>query len=92
MNRLVSTLFTAAAICASSSAFAIDNTLKMMDTNGDGMISETEYMKHHERMWKIFKKNQDGLVTIQDMERAPGMRKDLKMMKDDKMAKDVKMK
>jgi Ca2+-binding EF-hand superfamily protein len=85
MNRLVSALLTAVAIGATSSAFADDNTLKMMDTNGDGMISETEYMKHHERMWKMFKKNQDGLATIQDMERAPGMKKCDKMMKDDKM-------
>jgi Ca2+-binding EF-hand superfamily protein len=85
MNRLVSALLTAVAIGIASSAVADDNTLKMMDTNGDGMISETEYMKHHERMWKMFKKNQDGLATIQDMERAPGMKKCDKMMKDDKM-------
>ena len=76
MNRLVVALFTAAAIGAGSTALAADNTLQMMDTNSDGMISETEYQKHHERMWKIFKKNKEGLVTIQDMERAPGMRKD----------------
>jgi Ca2+-binding EF-hand superfamily protein len=87
MNRLVSALLTAAAIGIASSNVAADNTLKMMDTNSDGMISETEYMKHHERMWRMFKKNQDGLVMIQDMERAPGMRKDCTMMKDDRMMK-----
>jgi Ca2+-binding EF-hand superfamily protein len=78
MNKLVFTLSTAVAIGVLSIALAADNTLKMMDTNSDGMISQTEYMKHHERMWKIFKKNNEGLVTIQDMEKAPGMRKDCK--------------
>ena len=81
MNKLV-TLFIAAAISTACSAFAADNTLNMMDTNSDGLISETEYRKHHERMWKIFKKNKDGLVTIQAMERAPGMRKDDKITAD----------
>jgi hypothetical protein len=86
MYRLVSALLTAAAIGIASSAVAADNTLKMMDTNSDGMISETEYMKHYERMWKIFRKSQNGLVMIQDMERAPGMGKCDKMVKkDDKM-------
>jgi Ca2+-binding EF-hand superfamily protein len=57
---------------AAPAALAADNTLKMMDTNGDGLISKAEYMKHHERMWGVFKKNKDGLVTIEDMKRAPG--------------------
>jgi Ca2+-binding EF-hand superfamily protein len=60
---------------ASATAGAADNTLKMMDTNGDGLISKSEYMKHHERMWGVFKKNKDGQVTMEDMKRAPGAAK-----------------
>jgi Ca2+-binding EF-hand superfamily protein len=44
----------------------------MMDTNGDGMISKAEYLKHHERMWAVFKKNKDGLVAMEDMKKVPG--------------------
>lgn len=85
MNKVVFALFSSAVMSAASSAFAADNTLKMMDTNSDGMISKQEYMKHHERMWGVFKKNKDGLVAIQDMEKAPGMvKKDDKAMKEGK--------
>jgi hypothetical protein len=55
-----------------TAAIAADNTLKMMDTNGDGLISKAEYLKHHERMWAVFKKNKDGLVAMDDMKKAPG--------------------
>ena len=88
MNRLVYALSAVAAIGVVASAIAADNTLKMMDTNNDGMISKAEYMKHHERMWGVFKKNKDGLVSIEDMKRAPGgTGKDDKTMKDSKTTK-----
>ena len=83
MNRLAYTCFAAAAVGAATFVSAADNTLKMMDTNADGMISKSEYMKHHERMWEIFKKNKKGLVTIDDMKKAPGG-----AWKDDKSVKD----
>jgi Ca2+-binding EF-hand superfamily protein len=73
MNKLLYALCAAAAMgLAAPTVNAADNTLKMMDTNGDGMISKTEYMKHHERMWAVFKKNKDGLVAMEDMKKAPG--------------------
>jgi Ca2+-binding EF-hand superfamily protein len=73
MNKLLYALCAAAAMSvAAPAANAGDNTLKMMDTNGDGMISKAEYMKHHERMWAVFKKNKDGHVAMEDMKRAPG--------------------
>ena len=40
---------------------------KMMDTNGDGMISKDEFMKHHEQMWERMKKNSDGMVDVKTM-------------------------
>lgn len=73
MNKLLYTLCTAAVLgVATPAASAADNTLKMMDTNGDGMISKTEYIRHHERMWAVYKKNKDGQVAIEDMKKAPG--------------------
>jgi Ca2+-binding EF-hand superfamily protein len=89
MKRLVSSLVVVAATSfAPAAAWAADNTLKMMDTNGDGLISKTEYMKHHERMWAVFKKNKDGQVTLEDMKRAPGAAKsDADPKKDAKVAR-----
>jgi Ca2+-binding EF-hand superfamily protein len=73
MNNLFYALCAVAAMGVAAPAVnAADNTLKMMDTNGDGMISKTEYLKHHERMWAVFKKNKDGMVAIEDMKKAPG--------------------
>jgi len=40
---------------------------KMMDTNGDGMISKDEFMKHHEQMWERMKKNSKGMVDAKSM-------------------------
>ncbi len=57
--------------------------LKMMDKNGDGMISKDEYMKFHETMWDKMKKNSDGKVSLKDMEmHHDGMKHD-EMMKGD---------
>lgn len=86
-------LFSAAILfAASGSAFADHHLkgeaggMKMMDTNGDGMISKDEFMKHHEMMWDKMKKNSAGSVAIKDME---AMHKEIAskhetMMKDDK--------
>jgi hypothetical protein len=41
--------------------------MKMMDTNGDGMISKEEFMKHHEIMYDKMKKNSNGSVSLNDM-------------------------
>jgi len=41
---------------------------KMMDTNGDGMISRDEFMRHHEMMWDKMKKNSSGMVDVKEME------------------------
>ena len=40
---------------------------KMMDTNGDGMISKEEYMAHHEEMYSKMKQSNGG-VSIKDMD------------------------
>ena len=36
--------------------------MKMMDTNGDGMVSKEEFMKYHEKMFDMMDKNKDGMV------------------------------
>ena len=68
-------LFSAAVLFAVSGAALADHHLKgegggmkMMDTNGDGMISKDEFMKHHEMMWDKMKKNSTGSVDMKDME------------------------
>ncbi len=40
--------------------------MKMMDTNGDGMISKEEYMAYHEQMFDKMKQT-DGMVNMNDM-------------------------
>lgn len=42
--------------------------MKMMDTNGDGMISKDEFIKHHEMMYDKMKKSSDGMVSVKDMQ------------------------
>ena len=42
--------------------------MKMMDTNGDGMISKEEFMKYHEMMFDKMKKNKSGMVDMKAME------------------------
>lgn len=87
-------LFSAAIlIAASGSAFAHpqhkgegEMMMKMMDANGDGMISKDEFMKAHEKMWDKMKKNSAGSVDMKDME---AMHKEMnakhkEMMKDEK--------
>ena len=59
---------------------------KMMDTNGDGMISRDEFMRHHEMMWDQMKKNSSGMVDVKEMQDMHKMmhksHKDMKDMKD----------
>jgi hypothetical protein len=64
--------------------------MKMMDTNGDGMISKDEFMKAHEAMYAQMKKNQAGMVDIKDMhmmmqKKMDKMHKDMPMGHHDKM-------
>lgn len=40
---------------------------KMMDTNGDGMVSKQEFMTHHEDMYSKMKQTNGG-VSITDMD------------------------
>ena len=96
MNKLLLAFVTGTIIATSLSAFAADDMkhskdmmMKMMDPNGDGMISKDEFMKHHEKMYEGMKKNKDGMVDMKDMQMMhDGMMKDNAMMKDkDKMAK-----
>lgn len=46
--------------------------MKMMDTNGDGMISRDEFMKHHEAMYGSMKKGSNGMVSVMDMQMMMG--------------------
>ena len=97
MNKLLLALVASAFVGSGLSAFAADDMkhskdmMKMMDVNGDGMVSKDEFMKHHEKMYESMKKNKDGMVNMKDMQMMmmhDGMMKDDAMMKDkDKMAK-----
>ena len=61
--------------------------MKSMDTNGDGMISKEEFMKFHEMMFDMMKKNKSGMVDIKEVE---AMHRDMQMMHMDKSkGKDV---
>ena len=39
---------------------------KMMDTNGDGMVSRDEYMNHHESMYGKMPQNENGGVSYKN--------------------------
>lgn len=75
--KTFSLLATAALLAATASAMAgggghkMDH--KMMDTNGDGMISKDEFMKHQEMMWDKMKKNPTGMIAVKDMDMGMGM-------------------
>lgn len=68
-------------------------SMKMMDTNNDGMISKEEFMKRHEMMFDKMKKNKAGLVDMKDMEmmhhQMGMMHKGKAMGKDDMIKKDA---
>ena len=90
-----------ALIGASASSMAMDDMkmsknmdmkmdMKVMDTNGDGMISKDEFIKYHEMMYDKMKKNKTGMVDIKEMEM---MHHDMEMRKKGKpMGKDDMMK
>ena len=68
-------MFVCAAIVLAASGPALadhhmkgEHGMKMLDTNGDGMISKEEFVKHHEAMYDKLKKNSKGMVDIKDME------------------------
>ena len=61
----------------------VDDHMKMMDTNGDGMVSADENMDASKKMFMDADTNKDGMVTKEEM-MAMKM-KEMSMMKDDKM-------
>lgn len=53
--------------------------MKDLDTNGDGMISKDEFIKHHEMMYEKMKKNSKGMVDVKEIEAMhKGMQHDAK--------------
>ncbi len=52
-----------------------DAKIKMMDTNGDGMISKEEYMAYHEQMFDKMKQT-NGMVNMKDMHMHGSMHSD----------------
>ena len=69
MSKVRAVLF--AAMFVASAAVAMDDMKmdpKIMDTNGDGMISKNEFMKFHEDMWAKMKKNKSGMVDVKEMQ------------------------
>jgi hypothetical protein len=95
MRKFTYLLCAAALVGASTSAIAMDMhgdmkmDMKMMDANGDGMISKEEFMKHHEMMYDKMKKNKDGMVDMKDMGMMPkGKAKGKGNEKGDAMMKD----
>jgi hypothetical protein len=71
MNKLMcSVLATALSISAYSAIAATSLTnrvSKMMDTNGDGMVSKEEYMAYHEQAFSNMKQTNGG-VSNKDIE------------------------
>lgn len=47
-------------------------TWRAMDANGDGMISQEEYMAYHANNWKKMKMTKGNMISMQDMEAQAG--------------------
>lgn len=47
------------------------NDSKMVDANGDGMVSKAEFMKHAEAQWTSMKKDSKGMVKAADFNTRP---------------------
>lgn len=47
---------------------SMDMKMKMMDKDGDGMISKTEFMDAHEMMFDQMK-NSQGMISVEDMQK-----------------------
>jgi len=43
--------------------------LTLMDTDGDGMVSLSEFQAAHERIFKAMDSNKDGRVSFEEMQR-----------------------
>lgn len=41
---------------------------KTLDANGDGMISQEEYMTYHTTQWKKMRMTRDGMISQKDMQ------------------------
>jgi len=100
MNKLILMLTGGALLGTAAWSFAADpmptkntNTAmdpKMMDVNKDGMISKTEFTKHHEAVYDRMPKNASGQVMMKGMEMAQSEMHDGKM-NDHTMSKDGSM-
>ena len=61
----------------------VDDHMKMMDTNGDGMVSMDEGMDASKKMFMDADMNHDGMMSKKEM--MDMKMKEMSMMKDDKM-------
>ena len=71
--KINTTILATALMCISPLALAnhdpdaVQMGASTMDTNGDGMISQQEFMAHQQAMWDKLPKNKDGMVNVSDM-------------------------
>lgn len=73
MNKIICSAFAAALTLSAFSATAATNSpgqiSKMMDTNGDGVISKDEYMAYHQQAYSNMKQTEGG-VSVASMNSA----------------------
>jgi len=80
MKKITSVLLAVGLAMSSVSVMAMDKNMKamemnlrtmdpkMMDKDGDGMISKSEFMEAHEMMFDRMK-NSDGMISVKDMQK-----------------------
>ena len=71
MKKYICSAFAVALSITAFSSFAATNPsnkeLKMMDTNGDGIVSKDEYMAYQERAFDNLKQVDGGGISVKSM-------------------------
>jgi len=98
MKNYVMTAVLAATLGLGATAAMADNhkdghhkggMMQKVDTNGDGMVSKTEFMAKHEEMFAKMDANNDGNLTKEEMKSA---REAMKEKWEEKKEKRMEMK
>jgi len=76
MNKIFMTATLIGSIALGATVAMADNHMKKVDTDGDGMVSKTEFMAKHEEKFMKMDANSDGMLSKDEMKEARGAMKE----------------